>query len=190
MRWQDVEVEVRKIAESVWSVQAEPERVTGVKCDAILKPRKDYWILIEISKRDDLDKLREDIAKLALVRTSLLAKGIYCECYFVTSGSGGHTSLRESGDDLNIEVHDLTSFASKFIGSTFYIQERQKSPFGSAVHPDTGEVDPNEYSEINYVDEHGRNYDVNAIVGELKRGKRVVLMGELVILPPDKSDRK
>lgn len=176
MRWQDVEVEVRKIAESVWSVQAEPTRVTGVKCDAILKPRKDYWILIEISKRDDLDKLREDIAKLALIRTSLLAKGIYCECYFVTSGD--HTSLVESGDELNIEVHDLASFASKFIGSTFYIRERQKSPFGSAVHPDTGEVDPNEYSEINYVDEHGRTYGVNAIVDELKRGKHISLIGE------------
>lgn len=176
MRWQDVEIEVRKIAESVWSVQAEPERVTGVKCDAVLKPRKDYWILIEISKREGLDKLREDLTKLTLVRTSLWAKGIYCECYFVTSGD--HTSLRESGDDLNVEVHDLTSFASKFIGSTFYIQERQKSPFGSAVHPDTGEVDPNEYSEINYVDEHDRNYDVSAIADELRRGRRIVLMGE------------
>lgn len=176
MKWQEVEVEVRKIAESVWSTKAEPERVTGVKCDAVLKPRKDYWILIEISKLDDLEKLREDIAKLSLIRTAQMSKGIYCECYFVTSGK--HTSLRESGEDVNVEVHDLTSFASKFIGSNFYIQERQKLPFGSAVHPDTGEVDPNEYSEISYIDEHGRKYGVSDIASELKKGKLVTLIGE------------
>lgn len=176
MKWQEVEIEVRKIAESVWSVKAEPERVTGVKCDAVLKPRKDYWILIEISKRDDLDKLREDIAKLALVRTSLLGQKIYCECYFVTSGD--HTSLRESGDDLNVEVHDLDSFASKFIGSNFYIQERKKSPFGSAVHPDTGEVDWSAYAAISYVDEVGRPYSVSDIAVDLKNGKRIALLGE------------
>lgn len=176
MKWQEVEVEVRKIAESVWSVKAEPVRITGVKCDSILKIRKDYWILIEISKLDDLDKLREDIAKLSLIRIAQMANGIYCECYFVTSGK--HTSIRESGADLNVEVHDLTSFASKFIGSNFYIQERHKLPFGSAVHPDTGEIDPNEYAQINYIDEHGRKYDVNDIASELKKGRLVSLIGE------------
>lgn len=176
MKWQEVELETRRIAESVWGVVAEPERVTGVKCDAVLKPKSNYWVLIEISKRDDLEKLREDIAKLALIRTSLLSKGIYCECYFVTTGN--HTSLRESGNEVDIEVHTLATFASKFLGSAMYITERQKAPFGSAVHPDTGEVDSSQYSPIAYVDSAGRQYSVKDISVELKKGRRIALIGE------------
>jgi len=52
MRWQDVEIEVRKIAEAVWMTNARPEVVAGVKCDTVLKVRDNYWILIEVTKLD------------------------------------------------------------------------------------------------------------------------------------------
>lgn len=176
MKWQDVEREVKKIAESVWGVKPESERETGVKCDAVLRLKPNYWILIEVSKMDDLGKLRDDISKLNLIRSTQMGNGIFCECYFVTSGE--HTSLRESGREANVEVHDLDSFASKFIGASQYVAERAKMPFGSAVNPDTGDVDPHQYAAINYADEHHRRYAIKDIANELKRGRHVVLLGE------------
>lgn len=176
MKWQDVEREVKRIAESVWGVKPESERETGVKCDAVLRLKPNYWILIEVSKLDDLGKLRDDISKLNMIRSTQMGKGIFCECFFVTSGE--HTSLRESGREANVEVHDLDSFASKFIGASQYVAERAKLPFGSAVHPDTGDVDPHQYAAINYADAHHRRYAIKDIANELKRGQHVILIGE------------
>lgn len=176
MKWQDVEREVKKIAESMWGVKPESERETGVKCDAILRLKPNYWILIEVSKLDDLAKLRDDISKLNLIRSTQMGKGIFCECYFVTSGE--HSSLVESGREANVEVHDLNSFASKFIGASQYVSERTKMPFGSAVDPDTGSIDLHDYAQIGYVDDHGRRYSIQEIAVELKRGSHVVLLGE------------
>lgn len=176
MKWQDVEREVKKIAESVWGVKPESERETGVKCDAVLRLKPTYWVLIEVSKLDNLGKLRDDISKLNLIRSTQMGKGIFCECYFVTSGE--HTSLRESGREANVEVHDLDSFASKFIGASQYASERAKLPFGSAVNPDTGAVDAHQYAAIDYADEHRRRYAIKDIADELKRGRHVVLLGE------------
>lgn len=158
MRWQDVEREVRKIAESVWSTKAEPEDIAGVKCDVVLKPKKDYWILIEVSKRDDLNKLRDDVMKLNTMKQALFGKRIFSECYFVTSGD--HTTLRGTGEALEVEVHSLETFASKFIGSSQYISERLRSPFGSAVDPDTGLVDQKSYTAIRYLDSSGAVYSI------------------------------
>lgn len=176
MKWQDVEREVKKIAESVWGTKPESERETGVKCDAVLRLKPNYWILIEVSKLDDLAKLRDDISKLNLIRSTQMGKGIFCECYFVTSGD--HTSLFESGREANVEVHDLNSFASKFIGASQYVSERAKMPFGSAVNPDTGDVDTHHYAAINYADEHSRRYSLAEIANALKSGRHVVLLGE------------
>jgi hypothetical protein len=176
MRWQDLEREVRKIAESVWSTKAEPEDIAGVRCDVVLKPKKDYWILVEVSKRDDINKLRDDVAKLNVMKQGLFARRIFSECYFVTLGD--HNSLRSTGDALEVEVHSLGTFASKFIGSSQYITERLQSPFGSAVDPDTGEVDGKSYTAIRYLDFADREYSIANIVSALKAGKKIVLTGE------------
>ncbi|MGQ9367511.1 hypothetical protein [Azospirillum sp. ST 5-10] len=171
-----VEQKARKIAESIWGAVATPERESGVKCDAIVKYRSDYWILIEVSKRDGLDKLRDDLAKFAVMRTALMARGIYSECYFITSGN--HSSLKESGVALNVEVLDLDGFATKFLGSRFYTNERLLSPFGSAVDPDTGKVDKAKYIEIKYVDKDGAQYGVSDIARKVESGAKIVLVGE------------
>lgn len=176
MKWQEVEVECRKIAESVWGQPANPERIAGVNCDAVVKFKNNFWILIEVSKQDDLAKLRDDISKLAVMRQSLMSNGTFSECYFITSGS--HPSLVETGKSCNVEVHSLHSFASKFIGSERYLQERARSPFGSAVHPDTGDIDGNAYSSIDYVSTAGKNYSVSEVAMAISQGRKVILMGE------------
>ncbi|KAJ3473520.1 hypothetical protein NLI96_g12962 [Meripilus lineatus] len=110
------------------------------------------------------------------MKQALFGKRIFSECYFVTSGD--HTTLRGTGEALEVEVHSLETFASKFIGSSQYISERLRSPFGSAVDPDTGLVDQKSYTAIRYLDSSGAVYSIKNIAAELKSGKKIVLMGE------------
>jgi hypothetical protein len=176
MIWQKVEREIRKLAESVWGSNAVPEVEAGIKCDCILRYRPDYWILIEISKQDSLQKLREDLAKFALLKPALAARSIYSECYFITSGD--HASLIESGKASNVEVHDLATFANKFLGSSLYRSERARLPFGSAVNPDSGKIDETSYTPTKYVGEDGNTYNVSQLCELLAKGRKIVLVGE------------
>jgi hypothetical protein len=176
MSWQLLETDVRRLAESVWGRNAVPEVEAGVKCDCILRYRPDYWVLVEISRQDSLSKLREDLAKFALLRPSLMTRGIYAECYFITSGN--HTSLIESGKSLGVEVHDLKTFANKFLGSGLYVGERSRTPFGSAVNPDSGQKDETLYTPTRYIDKEGKAYSVSELCKMLQDGQRIVLVGE------------
>lgn len=176
MDWKNLEENVRKLAGAVWGGDAIPELEAGIRCDIILRHRPDYWILIEISKQDSLAKLREDLAKFAILHVTLMARGIYSERYFVTSGN--HASLIESGKAANVEVHTPETFANKFIGSTAYVRERSRAPFGSAVNPHSGERDETSYTPTKYVTEDGTTYNLDRISAELRRGKKFVLVGE------------
>jgi hypothetical protein len=176
MSWQKVETEVRKLAESVWGTNAVPEVEAGVKCDCILRYRDDYWVLVEISKQDTLHKIREELGKFAVLKPALMSRGIYSECHFVTSGD--HSSLVESGKTLNVEVNNLKTFANKFLGSSIYMSERAREPFGSAVNPDSGKKDETTYTAIKYVGEDGQSYSVSQICEMLKHGKKIILVGE------------
>jgi hypothetical protein len=176
MKWQEVEVEVRRIAESVWATQAAPKTVGGIRCDVILKQKPDYWILLEVSKRSDLNKLRDDISKLASIRLGLMQRQIYSECYFITDADP--SSLVETGEAHNVGVLSLSSFASKYIGSREYLNLRQRAPFGSAVDPDTGDIDPKPYTAISYVDNANKKHSFTEIAQLLQSGRKVVLMGE------------
>jgi len=116
------------------------------------------------------------MSKLELMRLALLQKKIFAECHFVTAGD--HTSLVESGKALGIDVYDLKSFSAKYIGSDLYVRQREKAPFGSAVHPDTGIVDDSNYAQIKYIDKHGVKYSVSDVSEALRDGRKVVLLGE------------
>jgi len=175
--WEDVEQEVRAIAETVWSSPCNSEIVAGVQCDGVIHVRKDYLILIEISVRNDLKKLRDDVTKLGLMKTSLMAQGTYAETYFVTA-QDKHPSLRTSADALGVEFHTLESFASQFLASNQYIHERAATAFGSAVVPQTGVADETPYTPISYVDPKGKKYTVDDIASALQKKNAVILLGE------------
>ncbi len=168
--WQQVEDDISKLAEAIWGGNALPEEVSGVKCDAVLKLKREHWIIIEISKNDSLTKVREDLAKFGVIKPSLISKGIYTECYFVTSGE--HPSIQESGEGMNVEVHTLKSFANKFLGLELYITERLRYPFGSALNPDSGDKDKSFYIPICYVDEDNNKYTIADICNKLISGKK------------------
>lgn len=174
--WQQVEKDIIKLAEAIWGVNVCPETISGVKCDAVAKKKKDHWIIIEISKQSSLSKLREDLAKLNTVKQYLISKNIYAECYFVTSDN--HSSIQSSAENLNIEVHTAQTFANKFLGSELYVTERSQEPFGSAVNPDSGKRDDFKYTPICYIDDDGHKYTVSKMCDLLKAGKKIILVGE------------
>lgn len=176
VKWQELERYIRLLAESIWGVEAKAEIIESVRCDAVLRLKKDHFILIEISKERTLQKIRIDQSKFLLMKTALIAKGIYSECYFITEEV--HESIKEYGKSNNIEVHSVKSFTNSFIGSERYINERSRQYFGSAVNPDTGEKDISKYIKIKYYDDNKNTYEINDIISLLLKNKKIVLVGE------------
>ena len=174
--WQDLERQIRELAEVVWCAKAVPETVNGVKCDCVVKQRPDYWVLVEISKEHSLEKLRTDLAKFAAIRPYLFSQNIYAECHFVTSDH--FPSLYETAKGQNVNVHSPKEFFSKYLGSSQYLHERVNRPFGSAVDPDSGETDRTRYVPISYNSNDGTSWSTNDIAEGLTNGKKVVLLGE------------
>ena len=174
--WQELEKKIIRIAEVAWCSQAMPETINGVKCDCVIKIKADYWVIIEVSKSNTLEKLRTDLSKIATVRPFLFLQNIYAECYFLAEKP--NPSLLESGKGYNVEVHSPNSFSAKFLGSSQYLSERVLKPFGSAVDPDSGEVDRSKYVDTKYVGIDGLGWTVSDICNKLKCGKKIILLGE------------
>lgn len=175
-KWQDLERDVQQLSQVYWCVPAAPETINGVKCDCVLKTRPDYWVLVEISKSNTLEKLRTDLAKFATMRPFLMSQNIYAECHFVYLEH--NPSLVISGDGQNVKVHTPESFFSEYLGSAQYLHERKKRPFGSAVDPDSGEVDSSSYVPINYVTKKGEKLTTVEIANGIRSGKKYILLGQ------------
>jgi len=177
MDWQQLEKAVQQIAENHWSCSARPETLAGVKCDIVLRPSPEEWVVIEVTKEKSLTKLRQDLAKLSTVRLSLVPEGIVCRAIFVSAHEV--SSLRESGAAQRVDVLSLKDFREKFIGKGAYDHERGKVEFGSALDPDTSLPDQSQYIEINYIeDSTGVAYTVDEIAKLVRAGRKVVLLGE------------
>lgn len=175
--WQSIEDKVRWIAEAKWSTTCAAENIAGVDIDAVCKVKKDYWVVIEISKQNTLTKLRTDMAKLSNVRNSLWAKHIYAECYFVTSADE-NPSVRETAEDNNINYFTIESFEATYLGGSRYKNERLLHPFGSAVQIKTAKPDDAPYIPISYFDQQGRQWSIESIASSLRKGGNFVLTGQ------------
>ena len=178
MKWQQLEDEVRRIAEAHWNRKCEPRVLHGVKCDGVLKLSKDHWIAIEISKSNTLEKLREDLSKFAMMRQGqFIANQIYTECIFVTEGDT--SSLKESGKSQKVEVLSISEFSEKFIGRDAYSHVRKTREFGSAVDPDSGKSDDAQYAIVSYIEnKSGNPISLSDIAKRIQGGMKIILLGE------------
>lgn len=175
--WGALEERVREVASSIWNRPAMPETIAGVKLDCVVKLEPGYWILVEISKEDTLEKLRTDLAKFAVVRPALLAKSTATKCYFVCEHEPP-PSLRDSGRENNVEVMSLAQFGLQFFDFSTYRNERLQRQFGSAVDPDTGKADQAAYIPVKYRKSNGDQIVIEDITNLIAVGKKVVLLGE------------
>jgi hypothetical protein len=140
MRWQDVEDQVRRIAELHWNAPCRAEDIDGVRFDAIIKVSPDEMVAIEITKEKDLGKLRGDVNKLSGLRFSNFQRQIFTRCYFVTEGET--SSFKQFGASQNVVVLSAAEFAEMFLGTRDYNFQRPAKDFGSSVDRATGLPDP------------------------------------------------
>lgn len=118
MKWQDVEVQVRQIAEHHWNAVCRAEDIGGVRYDAIIRVSPEEMIALEITKEDNINKLRSNISKLAVLRNINFTKQILTRCYFITDKDA--SSLKQTGEAMNVNVLSVSDFANQFIGTRAY----------------------------------------------------------------------
>lgn len=178
MTWSEFEGKIREIAGFRWNCNAAAETIAGVKCDCVLKPTDERWIVIEITMESNLAKVREDIAKLRTVRGALLQEEILCSCYLVMSDQPTD-SMRAAGDAQRVKVRSAEEFQNEFFNYSNYTHIRKQKQFGSLVDLETGEPENNEYVNVTYRNiSTNREAGIDDIVQMLKKGKKIVLQGD------------
>ena len=178
MTWQEFEDNIRSIAGFRWNCNAVAETIAGVKCDCVLKPEPNKWVIIEITKEESLEKVRTDIAKLNIVRHDLFARNIFSECYIVMEKKPTD-SERQSADAVYIKLRSADEFRNEYFEYNNYIHRRRQKPFGSLINIETGEPENNVYVGVTYRNnKSGKELYIKDIIDLLKKGRRVVLKGD------------
>lgn len=177
MDWKELENHVRELASCHWTATANPETINGVRFDCVIKKKSDYWIIIEVSKEETLEKLRTDIAKVAAVRLYLFSQSIFAECYFVCNNPTEPLRVTGTGNKLN--VMSVDELRGLLLGYEFYFNLRSKLPFGSAIDRRSGSRDSSEYVRVEYSSIDGkRSYTIPEISELLLQGEKIVLLGD------------
>ena len=177
MEWQQLEEHVRDLASCHWASDAKPETINGVRFDCVIRKLSDFWIIIEISKEETLDKLRTDIAKVAAVRPYLFSQSIYAQCFFVCNNPT--EQMRVTGEGDKVRVMSVQELRGLLIGYDSYFNLRSKQPFGSSVDWRSGESDKTEYVTVKYSSTDGKHsYTISDISNLLNRGEKIILLGD------------
>lgn len=176
--WQKFEQRIRNIASFRWNCNAVAETISGIKCDCILKPQLDHWIVIEVTEERSLEKVRTDVAKLWTVKNTLLSQGIFCSCYFVMK-ENPTDSMRSAGKAQKIFVMSAEEFQNEYFDYGSYIFLRKQKPFGSLINIETGEPENNVYINVSYIDtKTGKELPVDNVINLLQKGKKIILKGD------------
>lgn len=176
--WQSFEKKIRDIASYRWNCSATTETIAGVKCDCVLKPDVDQYIIIEITEESSLTKVRNDITKLATVRLSLMQKEIFAKCYFVMKDIPTD-SMRAAGEGQRVFIRSAEEFQNEYFEYKSYVYIRKQKQFGSLINIETGEPENNTYINVLYLNKRtGQEHGINDIVDLLKKGKKVILKGD------------
>lgn len=178
MTWQSLEDKVKTIASLRWNCAAVAENVAGVDCDCVLKVSDDNWIIVEVTKQNNLAKVREDIIKLRTVKNALFQEDIYCKCYFVMKDKPTN-SMRTTGSTQKIQVMSVDEFQNEYFDYSSYIHMRNQKHFGSLINIETGEPESNVYIDVNYLNKKtGEDLSISDIAALLINGRRIVLKGD------------
>jgi hypothetical protein len=177
--WQKFEADIRELARLRWGVEPQPRLIAGVKFDCVLEISWDRLVVVEITKNNNLDKIRGDINRLGIARLSAFTnENIYVEAFIVISGIVTE-AMFETGTKVKVKVADKGAFQRFFFDHKLYASSRRALQFGSAVDPITGKPDSASYVPVLYSrTRDGRRMDVAEIGRLLSAGHTVVLTGE------------
>ena len=176
--WDQFEERIRSIASYRWNRAATTETIAGVKCDCVLKLNDDEWVLVEITEQSKLDKVRQDVAKLVIMKQALFSEYTFARCYLVMKDTPTD-SMRAAGNAQKVYVQSASEFQSEYFQYQSYVYIRQKKQFGSLINIETGEPENNSYIDVMYYNAASREeVSIAGIIEQLKRGKRVILKGD------------
>jgi len=178
LRWQNFEDQVRDVAAHVFGRPCAPRRIAGRDIDGVIDLPANQVVLIEATVDHTVGKNAADINKLVSVRNALFQENKFARCMFITK-KNPTPSMVNNGADNNVEVLGLNQFAADFIEYERYRFARRSYPFGSAVNPESGEMDTNKYVPVQYLDKKfNKSYSHKDIAEKLLSGQNVVVIGE------------
>ena len=142
------------------------------------KSGSSHWIAIETTCNTQIEKIRTDINnRLGFLRKHKIFENVFVECYMVL-GYEPTASMVEYASVAKIQILSFNSFKKQFFDYYPYSTQRYKKTFGSAFDLTTGKDDAKEYIGVNYTDSSGILYKISDIADALKRGKRIILLGD------------
>ena len=175
--WQKFEKNVKTLASFIHNSDAQKENINGVDFDCVIKKHHDYWIIVEVTENETLDKVRTDIAKFASCKQYLFSQEIYSKFFLVLKGEPTN-SMKTTAKGAKVEVISYESFAKDFFDIYSYRFARNQKIFGSSVNPISGEPDTHSYTPVHYEHEYSKKeLSLIDISKYLKDGKRAVMLG-------------
>lgn len=176
--WDHFEEKVRNIASIKWNAPCIPKQIAGVNVDGVIDSSDSMYVCIEITERNDLQKVRDDISKLSSVRHGLFQDNIFAICYVVMEGEPT-SSMQQTGAASKINVVSYETFEALVFNYKNYIHQRKNNAFGSAIDPVEGKPDETPYIPVRYDDLVEQvQYTIHDIHAALISGKNVILIGE------------
>lgn len=177
-RWAKFEDQVRDIASLLYGRPCAPGRVAGNDIDGIVRIDDTQWVLIEITTNFTLAKVREDLGKLLLARSSLFQRGILSRGVIVVNEQPT-TAMLEGAKENNFSIVSHNEFAAEFFEYPRYAFARKQYPFGSSVNPESGEIDRTAYVPVLYRNEGtGKETSIGQIAEGLLDGQNYIILGE------------
>jgi hypothetical protein len=177
-KWKTFDEKVRDIATLIFGHPCQPGRIAGVNFDGVIECGPLETVVIEISRQNDLDKVREGITRLTLARQTLSADGVLLRGYIVLSRAPTQAML-EAATAAKLVVGSAGQFASRFFKFPIYKNARVMSSFGSSIDPITGDIDTVRYVPVMYERaDGGKELSIADLAEMLLDGCNVILLGE------------
>lgn len=176
--WEELEYSVKKYAEYIWDRTAAPERIEGVNFDCVLHIHDNEIVIIEVTKNNSLQKIREDITKIETIAISLIRKFTILKPFIVCDFTPT-PGMRDAGREKRISVLSFNEFQRLYFDFPSYKTLRDKQQFGSAIDPISGEKDNSEYIPVKYIlKDKNTELSVQEIANLIKAGNKIILTGD------------
>jgi hypothetical protein len=178
VRWKTFEDQARDVAGHVFGRPCHPRQIAGSDIDGVIDLAPNHLILIEATVNHTVEKVRTDLVKLTNVRNALMLKGVFARCIVVTQKLPT-PGMAKGSEENNIEVISIDQFAAMFLEYERYRIARLQYPFGSAINPESGEIDTTKYVPVPYIDRVSeKSYSHKDISEKVLSGQNVVVLGE------------
>ncbi|SEK72770.1 hypothetical protein SAMN04487787_103279 [Kosakonia sacchari] len=177
MDWMTLESRVKTFSRLIYNREAKSIVLDGMQFDCFLQIADDYAICIEVTQNHTLDKVRNDINKLLILKNNNNSKGIFTKCIMILQNPPSDL-MKQTANASKIELLSLSEFESKFIDYRNYVHLRKQKNIGSAIDPWTGEIDSNPYVPVKYIDSRtNKELKIEDIKQLLDKGNKIILKG-------------